>query len=174
LAGSNKIAIRCLTASDTKTYWLTRNQGLLQAPDAFTSSHEEGLAIAPERLALRFGGPDNDDFVIGAFSDQGQLAGYVGFERETRIKARHKGTVIGMYVIPAYRGHRLGHKLLDALISHVRTLQGMEQINLSVTQSNEGARSLYLAAGFVPYGLEKRALKIGDKYYDKEYLALML
>ena len=50
----------------------------------------------------------------------------------------------------------------------------MEQINLSVTQSNEGARSLYLAAGFVPYGLEKRALKIGDKYYDKEYLALML
>jgi len=174
LAGLNKIAIRCLTASDTKTYWLTRNQGLLEAPDAFTSSHNEGLAITPERLALRFGGPESDDFVVGAFSNQGQLVGSVGFERETRIKTRHKGTVIGMYVIPAYRGLRLGEILLDALVSRVRKLHGIEQINLSVTQSNKGARSLYIAAGFVPYGLEKRALKIGDKYYDKEYLALTL
>lgn len=174
MAGSNSLSIRCLVATDAESYWQTRNQGLLEFPDAFTTSHQEGVAVAPEKLARRFGGPGSDDFVVGAFSDAGQLAGCTGFERETRIKNRHKGTVIGMYVIPAFRGQQLGRKLLDALIVRAKALEGLEQINLTVTHSNEGARALYLAAGFVPFGVETRALKIGDAYFDKEYMSLKL
>ncbi len=174
MADLNSLSIRCLVATDAELYWQTRNQGLLEFPDAFTTTYEEGLATAPEKLARRFGGPGSDDFVVGAFSTDGQLVGCTGFEREARVKNRHKGTVIGMYVIPAFRGHQLGRKLLDALIARAGALEGLEQINLTVTHSNEGARSLYLTAGFVPFGLEKQALKIGDMYYDKEYMSLKL
>ena len=154
-------------------YWETRNRGLKEFPDAFTTSVEEGIATTPATLALRFGGNGSDDFVLGAFSSDGMLNGYAGFQRERRKKSRHKGTLVGMYVIPEFRGGGSGRKLLLALIEEVRQLQDMEQLNLSVTHSNVGARQLYLDAGFRPFGLEKNAIKIDGVYYDKEYMALM-
>jgi ribosomal protein S18 acetylase RimI-like enzyme len=166
--------IRRLLAVDADAYWQTRNRGLAEFPDAFTSSVEEGIATAPATLARRFGGRDTDDFVLGAFAEDGTLAGYAGFQREVRQKNRHKGSLVGMYVVPQYRGQGLGKRLLRALIEEVRNLDGVEQLNLSVTRSNAGARALYLAAGFVPFGVEKNAIKVEGVYYDKEHMALAL
>jgi GNAT superfamily N-acetyltransferase len=163
-----------LLAVDADTYWQTRNRGLAEFPDAFTSSVEEGIATAPANLARRFGGHDTDDFVLGAFAEDGTLAGYAGFQREVRQKNRHKGTLVGMYVVPQYRAQGLGKSLLRALVEEVRKLGGVEQLNLSVTRSNAGARALYLAAGFVPFGVEKNAIKVEGVYYDKEHMALAL
>jgi RimJ/RimL family protein N-acetyltransferase len=169
--------IRRLSAdstADVTQYWQVRNQGLKEFPDAFTTSYEEGVATAPEKLAKRFGGENSDDFVIGAFSATDKLLGCTGFERETRAKQRHKGKVIGMYVIPDARGTGLGRKILAALLSEAEQLKGLEQIILSVTHSNEGARSLYLSMGFVSFGIERNAIKVGQNYYDKEFMALTL
>ncbi len=164
--------LRADVATDVQQYWQLRNGGLQEFPDAFTTSHEEGVATPPEKLAKRFGGAGSDDFFLGAFADDGSLLGAVGFERETRIKQRHKGLVIGMYVTAAARGTGLGKQLLATLIEEARQLGGLEQITLSVTRSNEGARQLYLAAGFVSFGVETRAIKVGTVYYDKEFMAL--
>lgn len=81
--------IRRLVVEDAQAYWETRNLGLKEFPEAFTTSVEEGLAIAPSVLARRFGthGADgSDDFVLGAFADDGVLIGYAGFQRESRKK----------------------------------------------------------------------------------------
>ena len=166
--------IRRLVATDARRYWETRNRGLRECPDAFTSSYEEGIAIPPETLAKRFGGAGLDDFVLGAFAANGNLAGHAGFQRELRMKSRHKGTLIGMYTIPEFRGQRVGHQLLECLVAEVRGIEGLEQLNLTVTHSNEAARSLYLRAGFVSFGIEKNALKSGGGYYDKEHMVLTL
>lgn len=166
--------IRRLLAPDARAYWETRNRGLLEFPDAFTTTYEEGLATLPDKLALRFGGNNSDDFVLGAYAETGGLAGCAGFQRELRLKNRHKGTLIGMYVLPEFRGQRVGQLLLGRLIDEVRSVDGMEQLNLTVTHSNEGARTLYLKAGFVTFGLEKNALKASDRYYDKEHMVLVL
>jgi len=147
---------------------------LAEFPDAFTSSVEEGIAMQPAELAKRFGANGSDDFVLGAFTDDGSPAGYAGFQRETRQKNRHKGTRVGMYVAPEFRGRGLGQTLLRALIEEVRKLHGMEKLNLSVTHSNAGARGLYLRAGFVPFGAEQNAIKVGGISYAKEYMSLML
>jgi ribosomal protein S18 acetylase RimI-like enzyme len=168
------VQIRRLIAADARAYWETRNRGLKEFPDAFTTTYEEGLATSPEKLALRFGGNDSDDFVLGAFASSGGLAGCAGFQRELRLKNRHRGTLIGMYVVPEFRGQRVGRLLLDRLIAEVRSVEGMERLNLTVTHSNEGARMLYLKAGFISFGLEKNALKIGGRYHDKEYMVLVL
>ncbi len=166
--------IRRLIAEDALRYWQTRNAGLQELPYAFTSSYQEGLALAPEVLAKRFGGADSDDFVLGAFGLSGELAGSVGFQREAREKNRHRGTLIGMYVTPPFRSHGLGKKLALALIEQARAIDGLEQINLTVTHCNESARQLYLQLGFMPFGIERRAIKVDGVYYDKEYMALML
>jgi ribosomal protein S18 acetylase RimI-like enzyme len=166
--------IRRLVAADAHSYWETRNRGLKECPDAFTSSYEEGVAIPPETLAKRFGSAGLDDFVLGAFAANGDLAGHAGFQRELRMKNRHKGTLIGMYTIPEFRGQRVGHLLLEQLIAEVRAIHGLEQLNLTVTHSNEAARSLYFRAGFVSFGIEKNALKSSGRYYDKEHMVLVL
>jgi RimJ/RimL family protein N-acetyltransferase len=45
---------------------------------------------------------------------------------------------------------------------------------LAVNATNIPARNLYLAMGFEPFGREPRALKIGDRYFDEDYMALFL
>jgi ribosomal protein S18 acetylase RimI-like enzyme len=173
---SDAVVIRRLVASDALAFWQTRNAGLKEFPDAFTTSHEEGVATPPEKLAKRFGNIDNgsDDFVLGAFANNGELLGYAGFKREDRTKQRHKGKVEGMYVTPAARGTGLGKRLLLTLIAEARAMSGLEQIWLTVTASNDGARNLYLNAGFVSFGVELRALKVGSDYFDKEFMVLSL
>ncbi|MEP7156205.1 MAG: GNAT family N-acetyltransferase [Betaproteobacteria bacterium] len=166
--------VRRLAPGDAQAYWETRNRGLQEFPDAFTSSHEEGVATPLSVLAKRFGGSGSDDFVLGAFSSEGTLAGHAGFQREARTKNRHKGTLIGMYVVPEFRGRSVGKLLLDQLIGEVRAIPGMERLSLTVTHSNEAARMLYLRAGFVSFGIEEKALKTGGRYYDKEHMVLAL
>jgi ribosomal protein S18 acetylase RimI-like enzyme len=160
-------------SADAQRYWETRNQGLLEFPDAFTTTYEEGVATPPELLAERIKGM-GDDFVMGAFSADGQLLGYAGFQREIRAKLRHKGKVLGMYVVPEARGTGVGKQLLIELIERVRKLDGMEQLQLTVTHSNESARRLYLSTGFVSFGVERNAIKVGSTSYAKEYMALVL
>ena len=153
-------------------YWQVRNQGLQEVPDAFTTSYEEGLATPPGKLANRFGGEGSDNFVVGAFSALDELLGSAGFERESRIKQCHKGHIIGVYVIPAARGSGLGRQIVDALLVEAKQLAELEQINLSVTHTNESARALYISMGFVTFGIERNAIKVGQNYYDKEFMAL--
>jgi hypothetical protein len=47
---SDAVVIRRLVASDALAYWQTRNQGLKEFPDAFTTSYEEGVATPPKNL----------------------------------------------------------------------------------------------------------------------------
>jgi RimJ/RimL family protein N-acetyltransferase len=60
--------------------------------------------------------------------------------------------------------------LVQRVIEQARTL--VEEINLTVVASNTAAHRLYSAAGFEQYGLERRALKIGDAYYDEVLMTL--
>jgi len=165
-------AIRRLTAADAERYWATRNAALAAHPDAFTSTHDEGLATSPAKLAKRFGDGGDDNFMLGAFADDGTLLGYIGFERETRAKLRHKGAIISMFVASTARGQGLGARLLDEAVAQARQLAGLEQLWLSVTRSNDSARQLYLRAGFVSYGVEPHAIKDGGRYFDKEFMVL--
>jgi RimJ/RimL family protein N-acetyltransferase len=39
-----------------------------------------------------------------------------------------------------------------------------------VTAGNDAARALYVAAGFVPFGVEPRFIRVDDRYYDIEWM----
>jgi ribosomal protein S18 acetylase RimI-like enzyme len=50
----------------------------------------------------------------------------------------------------------------------------LEQITLAVVTTNEAARSLYRSLGFATYGVEPRALKVGERYLDEDLMTLSL
>jgi RimJ/RimL family protein N-acetyltransferase len=43
----------------------------------------------------------------------------------------------------------------------------LEQLQLTVTDSNVRAKSFYEKAGFRAFGVEPNALKLGGQYFDK-------
>ena len=95
----------------------------------------------------------------------------VGFAR-LQGKESHKGLLWGMYVRDAARGSGAADALVGAVIGHART--EVESLLLAVGVHNEPAQRLYRRHGFVEYGREPRALKVGDVYYDEIMMRLEL
>ena len=157
--------IRLLTPADAAIYRSVRLEALATNPEAFASTYEreqdKPLSWFEERLAM--------SDVFGAFIAD-ELAGTAGFWREDSAKTAHKAVLWGMYVRPQARKSGMGRMLIDAVVAHAA--QRVEQLHLAVVSENEAALQLYKAAGFVEYGREIRALKLGDRYYDETLMAL--
>ena len=136
-------------------------------PQAFTSSVRE-RAVMPlswweTRLSSKL------DRVLGAFED-GVLAGIVGLAFEPREKARHKATLFGMYVSGKVRQRGLGFELVQAALAEAQNHQGLRLIQLTVTAGNDAAVKLYQRCGFIQYGLEPLAVRVGEEYFDKIHM----
>jgi len=81
---------------------------------------------------------------------------------------QHVG-VLGMGLLPPFRGQGIGKRLLETTIEHARTVQRMERVELVVFESNANAVALYTRMGFEVEGKKERARKI-DGVYDNELL----
>lgn len=79
-----------------------------------------------------------------------------------------------MYVHQDYRNAGIGKKIVTELIEKAKSMLRIEQIYLTVTASNLPAKQLYQSIGFVTYGVEKRALKIEETYFDDELMVLFI
>jgi ribosomal protein S18 acetylase RimI-like enzyme len=85
---------------------------------------------------------------------------------------RHVGR-LGMGVLKAYRGRKIGRRLLEDTIERAAQF-GLERIELSVHASNERAISLYRSAGFEEEGRKTRAWLLDGAYDDILLMALDL
>lgn len=166
--------IRTLGAGDAAVYHALRLRMLREYPDAFTSSFEDDVLKPLSWVVARLTPDAEDGAVLGAFDATGALVGSIGLAREARRKQRHKALVFGMFVAPEHAQRGIGRALLDACIARARATAGVEQLELTVTAGNRRARGLYEAAGFRVFGLEERALKIGDRYHPKAHMVLYL
>ena len=138
-------------------------------PDAFTSSVAERAALPLSWWEKRlWDAPDSSQAVFGLFD--GQLAGAVGLSSDTREKANHKATLFGMYIRTAFRGQGHGHLLVKAALDHARTRPRLTVVQLTVTEGNLGAETLYAKHGFVRFGLEPYAVAVGSQYVSKVHM----
>jgi ribosomal protein S18 acetylase RimI-like enzyme len=163
--------IRLLTADDACEWSRLRRESLEGDPEAFSSSAEEHQALSLEEVRMRLGSEATDSFVVGAFDD-GSLIGTAGFYREKGLKVRHKGRVWGVYVTPQRRGEGIGRKLVQTALERGAEIEGVDQIIVSVATTQTAAASLYRSLGFQPFGCEPRALKIGERFIDEEFMVL--
>jgi RimJ/RimL family protein N-acetyltransferase len=163
--------IRKLDESDAADYHELRLRGLREHPEAFTSSFEEEHAKGPALARTRLASPH--DVVLGAFVD-GRLAGVVGLSLDRRAKVRHKGHVFGMYVAPEHARGGVGRALLSACIARAREVPGLEQLELTVTDGNARPKAFYEKAGFRAFGVERNAIKLDTRYFDKCHMVLQL
>lgn len=161
--------VRMLTAADVALFQPVRLRALREHPEAFGSSYEEEKEVALDKVPQSWNTTTN--VIFGAFDGE-QLVGICHLGRLLRVKTAHRANFGAMYVAPEARGLGVGRALLDTAINHARTLEGLEDVVLSVTVGNDSARQLYISAGFKPYGFDPRYIKLGDQYFDIELMIL--
>ncbi|MBM1170684.1 GNAT family N-acetyltransferase [Microvirga arabica] len=166
---ASDILIRILDPSDAEAFRSLRLEALTVAPEAFGASYEEDASIPLETMRARLSASPNA--VFGAFADRA-LVGVAGFAVYDRVKARHKGVLWGVYVKADWRGHHVGKRLVQRVIDHAS--RHVIMLEAAVGLANDGARRTYHGLGFKPYGVQRKALKVGDMFYDEELLYLDL
>jgi len=162
------LTVRRLEPNDFASYREISLEGLRNHPEAFSASWETEAARPASWWAERL----ETNIVLGGWIDGTPIAGVVGFRMHGGTKIRHKGVLWGMYVRLEARGTGLAASLVQRVIEQARPF--LEDIVLTVVVSNVAACRLYRKAGFEQYGLERRALKVGETYYDEALMALSL
>lgn len=158
-------------ATDAGRYKSFILQGLKAHPAAFRiSSADETTEPFPTTGSA-------ESFTLAAEDEEtAALLGVVSFKRGevNREKLQHKGLLFRMYVDQRTQGQGVGRALVEALLSRVRVLGNVRQINLTVVASNAPARNLYLKLDFVPFSLEHDAVANGNDFLDEESMVLRL
>ncbi|MFC6335750.1 GNAT family N-acetyltransferase [Pseudomonas sp. CCM 7891] len=159
--------IRTLEVKDAEAYRALMLEAYGAYPQAFTSSVAERAAMPSSWWEKRLESPL--DRLLGAYVDD-ELAGIVGLAFEPREKARHKVTLFGMYVSDAHQQQGLGRQLVEAALTEARQHPRLKVIQLTVTAGNDAAFALYRRCGFIQYGLEPLAVRVGVDYFDKIHM----
>lgn len=158
--------IRRLDAGDTGLYREIRLEALKNSPESFGDSFEDQMD-APDKV---FQERLKKNIVFGAFVGD-ELVGTAGLFLEGSRKAKHRARMWGIYVKKEFRGKGIADDLIASVVNYARSCS--EQLHLEVTTINSSALKLYERHGFVAYGKDPRALKIGTEYYDEYLMALI-
>lgn len=146
--------IRRLSEEDAPAWRELRIRMLRDHPEAFGEHVDDFLARPIEEVVAHM----VEGNIFGAF-DAEQLVGAAGWHDQKGRKRAHIGVIWGMYVAPEARRKNLGRKLIEVLLAEIRA-SGRDLAELSVAESNIGARKLYEATGFREWGREPDALRV--------------
>jgi ribosomal protein S18 acetylase RimI-like enzyme len=84
----------------------------------------------------------------------------------------HRGEVVQVYVESDYRGQNIGEKPIRRVLEYAFTLDGVEQVQLSVIANNQTAIKLYEKLGFKTFGVQPKYFKMGNTYMDQQFMQL--
>jgi len=168
------MTVRRLLPADAAVYRALMLEAYVRHPDAFTSSAEERAALPLAWWEARLDeSPRAGQVVLGAF-DGDRLAGAAGLEFESRAKARHKAHLFGMYVAPDARTGGHGRQLVQGLLDVAAAREGVKLVQLTVTEGNAAAQSLYERCGFAVFGVEPFAVALDGRYLSKCHMWRLL
>jgi len=166
------VAVRLLNSDDAEQFKALRLLAVDSAPTAIWPTRQEELARSIEEIAARIHSTPMQA-VFGAFESE-VLIGITGVRREPLRQVNHKATIWGVFVKPSYRGRGVAQTLLSAATAHAAEQWDVVQLMLCVNAENLTAKRLYASHGFQTFGLEPRAMKVGDRFYDEEHMCKQL
>jgi ADP-ribose pyrophosphatase YjhB (NUDIX family)/RimJ/RimL family protein N-acetyltransferase len=159
--------VRRLVADDAPLYRALMLEAYERHAEAFSSSSAERAALPLTWWQARLAeGDDAPQRVIGAWRGD-RLAGVAGLSFETAEKLRHKATLFGMAVAEDFRRQGIGEALVQAVLAEAQAHPGTRLVQLTVSDGNRAARALYERCGFAVFGIEPRAVAVGDGYVAK-------
>ena len=164
------MTIERLNKTHVDLYQALRLQGLKENPEAFGSSFEEESLMDLDFFKKRL--EDKENVTFGVFIEH-MLVGILTIRTSERLKTKHNGHLVGMYVDKDHRRQGVGKLLIKEVISFART-RGIINIFLTVTSTNKEAIKLYEHMGFEIYGVEKREIYHNDQYLDSYLMAYYL
>src|SRR5262249_1853650 len=151
--------VRVLGVQDVDEFRRVRLDALRLHPEAFIASYEDESALDRAQFAERLTTPRLTRF--GAFT-HAEMVGLVGPQIPNAAKVRHKAHLFSMYVADGHRRSGLADQLVQAVIDAARKA-GALVLQLTVTAGNTPAKRLYEHKGFRVYGIERRALRMGNR-----------
>ena len=167
-----EILYRQLLPTDYNEYRRVRLNCLRQYPNNFGTTYEEELNSQSLKLDKAIKNSNECNFTFGAFTLDQKLIGICGLLTETRLKTRHRGEIVQMFVDSTYKGLGIGKKLLQHVIDKAFSSEQIEQIILSAVSENEKAVNLYKQAGFMEYGKLKNYFKSNTTYSAQSFFFL--
>jgi GNAT superfamily N-acetyltransferase len=133
------VLVRATTMTDWQALREIRLQALLDAPDAFGSTHAREAAFGEDEWRRRASRDGSFIAFLPEVCPAGLGGGY--------LAAAEVVELIGMFVRPQARGRGVGEAVIDAVAGWARQ-QGASTVHLWVTETNKGARLLYERCGF--------------------------
>ncbi|MFT7285993.1 MAG: GNAT superfamily N-acetyltransferase [Halieaceae bacterium] len=159
--------VRQLSPEDTDGYGAMWADAVENHPTFFRST----LSDDPSgRIPTRF---RVDSFTLGAFDGEA-LIGILSLDRDTRIKLCHKAFISRMFVKPGCAGKGVGRLLLREAVRQAGDVVELRQLYLTVLDTNNLAKSLYLSEGFEKFSHEPQAVFIEGHYVDECQMMLIL
>jgi ribosomal protein S18 acetylase RimI-like enzyme len=159
---------------------------LLDAPWAFSASPEDDKGLDVAHLERSLAGEDYAIFAIespavaGAAASHGEtreppeLIAAAGMMRARSPKFRHRASVWGVFVEPAYRGRGFGRAVTAAAVALARTWVGVDYVDLGASTAVPEAQRLYESLGFTAWGREPEATEVDGRRYDEIHMTLRL
>lgn len=169
---SDKVTIRKLIKNDIDSFFDLRLEALLNAPSNFGSTYEEEK-LRKEHYKRVLSSSSLENIILGAFINK-NLVGSAGIYREKSFKAKHRCNLWGVYVKPEHRNKGIGKLLVEDAIVHIKNNMECVVISLTVESNNTAAIKFYEYFGFKKWGHEVKALKVDEKYYNEDHMALLL
>lgn len=139
---AGEVELHVVSPDEWEAHRALRLEMLLDAPDAFWTTHAEAAAMDEAQWRERIGSTVH----VMATLD-GEAVGSVGLwpGREPDPDVTN---LVAMYVAPRARGLRVGERLITAVQGEAVN-QGRRRVDLEVTSSNAPAIRLYEQLGFV-------------------------
>jgi GNAT superfamily N-acetyltransferase len=133
------VLVRATTMTDWQALREIRLQALLDAPDAFGSTHAREAAFGEDEWRRR---ASRDGSFIAFLPEVGPAGLGGGYVAEPEVVE-----LIGMFVRPQARGRGVGEAVIDAVAGWAGQ-RGASTVHLWVTETNSRARLLYERCGF--------------------------
>lgn len=152
--------LRLLIENDWRSFKELRLQGLKETPKSYMHIYDEEVS-RPNQYHVNF---IENNYIVGAFDDSCMpevLVGFAIMSLHGAIKQRHKCTIWGAYVKPAYRSKGIGKEMRLFLFNEAKTL-GMSHCISAIVDDNPASLAMHEGVGYEKMYVEKNGIHHRD------------